>query len=120
MPLAAIYSSAAMKPYREWLTAYFLKSVASLGGSLISDRIEDYYVDPIELGYGSLVDWDRDFVGSAALREKKANTTRTKVTLVWNDDDTARVMADAIYGRDGGAQYIAMPCPMYAHLRATR
>ncbi len=118
MPIPAIYSSAEMKPYREWLNAYFLESVASLGGSLVSDKIEDYYVDPIELGYGGLVDWNRDFVGSAALKEKKANQRRAKVTLVWNDEDTARVMADAIYQRDGGAQYVAMPMPMYATFQA--
>ncbi|OBY26600.1 aminomethyltransferase [Leisingera sp. JC1] len=118
MPIPAIYSSAEMLPYREWLSAYFLESVASLGGSMLSDKVEDYYVDPIEIGYGGLVDWDRDFIGAAALEEKKANQSRTKVTLEWNDEDVARVMGDAIFRRDGGAQFIAMPMPMYATFQA--
>jgi vanillate/3-O-methylgallate O-demethylase len=112
MPIPAIYSSPQMLPYRQWLTAYFLESVASLGGSLQSENIEDYYVDPIELGYGGLVDWNRDFIGASALKTKRDNQRRRKVTLVWDDEDTSRVMADAMFGR--GAQYMAMPMPMYA------
>ena len=114
MPIPAIYTSAEMKPYREWLNAYFLESVASLGGSFVSDNLEDYYVDPIELGYGHLIDPNRDFVGSEALKEKKANQRRKKVTLVWNEEDTTRILADSMFGRDGGAQFLAMPSPMYA------
>ncbi len=63
MPLPAIYDGEAMKPYREWLNTYFLETIASLGGSFVSDSIADYYVDPIEVGYGSLVDFNRDFIG---------------------------------------------------------
>ena len=56
----AIYHSAEMKPYRKWLNSYFLETIGSLGGSLVSDDITDYYVDPIELGYGRMIGFDRD------------------------------------------------------------
>lgn len=114
MPLPAIYTGEEMKPYREWLNQYYLESIGSLGGSLVSDRIEDHYVDPIEVGYGGLIDWDRDFVGRDALREKAANRKRTKVTLEWNDEDVAKVMADAVFPNGTPARYVAMPSPMYA------
>ena len=41
MPLPAIYHSAEMKPFREWLNGYFLETIGSLGGSLVSDEITD-------------------------------------------------------------------------------
>lgn len=114
MPLPAIYADPALKGYREWLNNYFLESIGSLGGSLISSAIEDYYVDPIEVGYGGLVDWDRDFVGRDALRQKADNQRRTKVTLEWNDDDVAEAIKDSILGDGRHSRYLALPTPMYA------
>ena len=114
MPLPAIYEGEQMKPHREWLTNYFLESIGSLGGSLISDNIADYYVDPIEVGYGGLVDWNRDFVGRDALRDKADNQRRTKVTLEWNDDDVTSVLASSLFGDLPRARFLALPNPMYA------
>jgi len=114
MPLPAIYQGDAMKPYREWLSTYFLETIGSLGGSLVSDDIRDYYVDPIEVGYGGLVDWDRDFLGREALREKADRQRRTKVTLEWNDDDVASILSSSLFGAADGGRFIAMPNPMYA------
>jgi glycine cleavage system aminomethyltransferase T len=114
MPLPAIYHSAAMKPYREWLDGYFLETIGSLGGSLASERIEDYYVDPVEVGYGRLIDWNHDFLGRSALRELAANQRRTKVTLVWNDDDVAATVRSSLFDPDHPGRYLALPTPMYA------
>lgn len=114
MPLPAIYHSAEMKPYREWLNNYFLESIGSLGGSLVSDDIEDYYVDPIEVGYGRLIDWERDFIGRDALREKADNRRRSKVTLVWNDDDVSDVMKSSLFDPTNPAKFMSLPVPMYA------
>ena len=114
LPLPAIYHGEELKPYREWVSAFSLEAFGSLGGSLISDRIEDYYVDPIEVGYKGLVDWDREFIGRDALAERAANQRRKKVTLVWNDDDVAATNNDALFGTDRGPQFIALPSPMYA------
>ncbi|EJN06823.1 aminomethyltransferase family protein [Phyllobacterium sp. YR531] len=118
MPMPAIYHGSEMKPYREWLNNYFLETIGSLGGSFISDRIEDYYVDPIELGYGSLVDWNRDFLGRAALKEKAANQKRTKVTLVWNDDDVAATIKASLFDNQKPDRFMALPNPMYATFQA--
>jgi vanillate/3-O-methylgallate O-demethylase len=114
MPLPAIYHGEAMKPYRQWLNNYFLETIASLGGSLVSDKIEDYYVDPIEVGYGGLVDYGRDFIGRDALRKRADNPKRKKVTLVWNTDDVFAVNREALAPKGKRAKYIAFPLPMYA------
>jgi glycine cleavage system aminomethyltransferase T len=114
MPLPAIYHGAAMKPYREWLTVYFLETIGSLGGSFVSNDIVDYYVDPIEVGYRSLIDFNRDFIGRGALLEKSKDPRRKKVTLVWNDDDVADVTRSSLFARDARTKYIAFPNPMYA------
>ena len=115
MPLPAIYHSKEMKPYREWLNNFFLETIASLGGSFVSEDITDYYVDPIELGYKGLIDFNRHFLGRDALLEKVKTQRRTKVTLEWDDKDAAAVMRDSIFpGGDAPAKYLNMPMPMYA------
>ena len=40
---------------------------ASIGGSFSSASIEDYYFTPWDLGYGSYVKFDHDFIGREAL-----------------------------------------------------
>lgn len=114
MPLPAIYDGEAMKPYREWLNTYFLETIGSLGGSFVSDSITDYYVDPIELGYGPLIDFKRDFIGRDALLQKSKNPRRKKVTLVWNNDDVTEVMRAGLFGGSATpAKYVGLPNPMY-------
>ncbi|AVA25693.1 aminomethyltransferase family protein [Rhizobium sp. NXC24] len=114
MPLPAIYHSPEMKPYREWLNQYFLESVGSLGGSFLSDNIEDYYVDPVEVGYRSLIDFDHDFIGKEALRARLAHPKRTKVTLEWNNDDVMACMNSSLTDPNNGGMFMKMPNPMYA------
>ncbi|HEX3803385.1 MAG TPA: hypothetical protein VHV75_11150 [Solirubrobacteraceae bacterium] len=114
LPLPAIYHGDTLRPYREWTSAFSLESLGSLGGSLVSDRIEDYYVDPIEAGYKGLIDWDREFLGRDALAERAANQRRQKVTLVWNDDDVAAATYSALFDAEHAAQFVALPSPMYA------
>jgi glycine cleavage system aminomethyltransferase T len=115
MPLPAIYDGAAMKPYREWLDQYFLESVASLGGSFVSDKISDYYVDPVEVGYGMLADPNRDFIGREAVMERVRNPRRKKVTFVWDQDDTMACLRSGLFETAATrAKSIAIPNPMYA------
>lgn len=115
MPLPAIYHGEKMRPYREWLTSHYLETVGSLGGSFVSEDITDYYVDPIELGYGNIVDWDRDFLGRDGLEQKRANQRRVKRSLRWNDDDVASIIRDSLFPGGGlPPRYIAVPSPMYA------
>lgn len=113
-PLPAIYHGADMRPYREWLDAGFMETSGSLGGSYISNDISDYYVDPIEAGYESLIDFNRDFIGRDALRERAKNVRRKKVTLEWNDDDAADVMRSSLFPDEAlPAKYMNLPVPMY-------
>ena len=54
-PLPAVYTGDKMKTYRQWLPGQpATRAQASLGGSFVSDNIEDYYVTPYELGYDGL------------------------------------------------------------------
>lgn len=114
MPLPAIYHGEAMKPYRQWLTTYFLETIGSLGGSFVSDNIVDYYVDPIEVGYGGLVDFKRDFIGRDALLEKSKRPRRKKVTLVWNNYDVTDAMRSSLFATVARGKYMSLPNPMYA------
>jgi syringate O-demethylase len=62
-PLPAVYTGDALTAYREWLPATGYEGSASIGGSFVSDSIEDYYFTPWDLGYGSYVKFDHDFIG---------------------------------------------------------
>ena len=99
-PLPAVFTGDSMKAYREWLPANGYEGTGSLGGSLYSDDISDYYVTPYELGYGSFVKFDHDFVGREALEQMDPASQRKKVTLAWNGDDVAHAMG-TMFQKDG-------------------
>lgn len=111
VPLPAIYSSPELKEFREWLEGNSMYAIGFLGGSMTSTNIEDYYIDPIEAGYGSFIDWGRDFIGSGPLKLKAESPRRRKVTLVWNDDDVADVIASSLFDVDDRAQWVTFPMP---------
>jgi len=90
-PVPAIYTGEAMQDYRTWLGADSFEAVSSLTGSFVSDRIEDYYLNPWELGYGRQVKFDHDFIGRQALETLDHDSQRRKVTLEWNAEDMARI-----------------------------
>lgn len=75
--------------YREWLPA---ARAGSIGGSLYSDDIHDYYMTPYDLGLGRSVRFDHDFHGREALEKIAENPKRRKVTLLWNASDVADVV----------------------------
>ena len=112
-PLPAIYTSPALRAYREWLPATTHEAVSSLGGSFYSPNIEDYYLTPFELGLGHVVKFDHDFIGRAALEEHARTTRRRKVTLVWHPDDAARIFRSLL---EAGpmARYLDLPWLHYA------
>jgi vanillate/3-O-methylgallate O-demethylase len=111
-PLPAVFTGDDLKAYREWLPADGYEGTGSLGGSYYSDRIEDYYLTPHELGYGSFVKFDHDFTGREAL-EKLGDPKRKKVTLVWNGDDVAAAMR-TMFQSEGRAKYIDLPLSNYS------
>jgi vanillate/3-O-methylgallate O-demethylase len=117
-PLPGIYTGDGMlKDYRDWLGADSYEAMGSLGGSLVSDKIDDYYVNPFELGYGFYIGWKTDFIGKEALTKLKAQKNRHKVTLEWNRDDVLKVIASSF---EPGTPYkwIDFPQPNYASSNA--
>ena len=83
-PLPAVYTGEKMKAYREWLPAASYEGTGSIGGSFVSNNIEDYYMTPYELGYGPFVKFDHDFIGREALQKIADKPHRKKVTFAWN------------------------------------
>jgi glycine cleavage system aminomethyltransferase T len=93
-PVPGIYTSAELADYRRWVPLFGIEGKRPLHGSFFSENVEDYYVTPYELGYGRLISFNHDFIGRDALQKAKDNTTRTKVTLVFDTDDVHRVLGD--------------------------
>jgi vanillate/3-O-methylgallate O-demethylase len=113
-PLPAIYTGEKLKPYRQWHGPDSYEATGSIGGSFVSDNIEDYYLNPWELGYGSFVKFDHDFHGREALERVKPETQRKKVTLAWNAEDMAKIMA-SLFNPDGEQyKFFDVPLANYA------
>src|SRR6185295_6989104 len=115
-PMPAVYAGEKMKPYRQWLPATGYEAIASLGGSFYSDIITDYYFSPYDLGYGNSVKFDHDFAGRDALEKVQGQQKRQKVTLVWNPDDAARVIASLFFSDEDPVKYIDFPSAVYSML----
>jgi vanillate/3-O-methylgallate O-demethylase len=113
-PLPAIYTGDALKGYRQWLPADGYEATGSIGGSFVSDKIEDYYLTPWELGYGHVIKFDHDFHGREALQKITPDTQRKKVTLAWNPADMAKIMA-SLFNPDGEQyKFFDVPLANYA------
>ena len=111
-PLPAVYTSEELRPYREWLGPNSYEAINALAGSFVSDRIEDYYLNPWELGYGGFVKFDHDFIGRSALEAVDPATQRRKVTLEWNTEDVARLLASPVT-EGPGYQFFDLPNANY-------
>lgn len=112
-PLPAIYTGEAERAYREWLPAAGYEAGNALAGSFVSDRIEDYYLNPWELGYGSFVRFDHDFIGREALEALDSAAQRRKVTLAWNDEDLASIWSSFLDRDRPGYQFFDLPNANY-------
>lgn len=111
-PLPAIYDGEELRAYREWLPAQGYEATNALAGSFVSADITDYYTNPWELGYGSFVKFDHDFIGRDALEAIDPAAQRRKVTLAWNADDVAELLASPV--RPGpGYQFFDLPNANY-------
>jgi vanillate/3-O-methylgallate O-demethylase len=115
-PLPAVYTGEKMKTYREWLRTTSYEAMASLGGSLYSEDIRDYYLTPYEIGYGPFVKFDHEFIGRQALEKMAGSTARKKVTLVWNGDDLAEVFRSMSKADGDIGKYIDLPLANYSTL----
>jgi vanillate/3-O-methylgallate O-demethylase len=115
-PLPAVYTGERMRSYREWLPANGYEGTGSLGGSFVSEKIEDYYLTPFDLGYGSFVKFDHDFIGRAALEKKVSDgyRHRRKVTFEWNGDDLARIFSSLADRESLPYKFFDLPIANYA------
>ena len=111
-PLPAVYTGDKMKAYREWLPASGYEASGSIGGSFVSDNIEDYYLTPYELGYGPFVKFDHDFIGREALEKIADKPHRRKVTLAWNSEDVIKVFS-SLFEQGDIYKYIDLPLSNY-------
>jgi Glycine cleavage system T protein (aminomethyltransferase) len=113
-PTPAIFSGEGMADYQAWLPA---ARAGSIAGSVDSPRIEDYYVTPWDLGYDRSVNFDHEFVGKAALQ--RMTGARTKVTLVWDEEDVAAAMR-SLFEEGLPAKYIALPKARYGFFQVDK
>lgn len=113
-PLPAIYTGDKLKIYREWLGAESYEATGAIGGSFVSDRIEDYYLNPWELGYGPFVKFDHDFHGREALEALDPATQRKKVTLAWNGEDMAKIYSSLFDGSERPYKFFDLPLANFA------
>jgi len=125
-PLPAVYTGEKMRRYREWLPATGYEATGSIGGSFVSDDIEDYYLSPHELGYGAFIKFDHDFIGREALEARAGGTgggsspaaargkARRKVTFAWNGEDLARVLGSLTLPEGQNYKFFDVPLANYA------
>lgn len=112
-PLPAVYTGESMRAYREWLPANGYEATGSIGGSFASSNIEDYYLTPYALGYGPFVRFDHEFIGREALEKVDPSTQRKKVSLAWNGEDMAKLLASYFTG-ETNYKWFDMPLANYA------
>jgi len=112
-PLPAVYTGEGTRAFREWLGEKSYAGMCSVGGSYVSDNIEDYYLTPWDLGYGIMVKFDHDFVGREALEKLDQQPKRKKVTLALDNEDILRVMSSMLQKGDK-AKFLEFPSAVYA------
>ncbi|MBV9882272.1 MAG: aminomethyltransferase family protein [Sphingomonadaceae bacterium] len=113
-PLPAVYTGDKLKAYREWLGADSYEATGAIGGSFVSDDIEDYYLNPWELGYGPFVKFDHDFHGREALEQLDPATQRRKVTLAWNAEDMGKIVSSIFAPEGEQYKFFDLPLANYA------
>ncbi len=111
--LPAIYTGDDMRAYREWLPEASFEAKHSIGGSLATGHVEDFYRTPYDLGYGFMVKFDHDFVGRDALEKLEPEQKLKKVRLVWNAEDVVSIYASA-FGPGDRHKKIELPTGNYS------
>jgi vanillate/3-O-methylgallate O-demethylase len=113
-PFPAIFTSPELREYRQWLPADTWEASAQLGGSFVSQNIEEYYVTPWHLGSEKQIKFDHEFVGRSALEAMSKSPPRVRRMLVWNKQDVMRVFSSLL---EPGLAYklIRLPIATYAY-----
>lgn len=116
-PLSALYTDPGLRAFRQWLPATSWAGKAQLSGSFVSNKIADYYLTPWDLGVSHLLKFDHDFVGRSALEAMVDQPHRSKVTLVWNKDDVAKIQG-SMFQPEVPYKYLEMPIASYGFPQA--
>ncbi|MFJ8487440.1 aminomethyl transferase family protein [Streptomyces sp. NPDC094038] len=111
--LPATYTGEDMKAFRDWMPARSFEGNLALAGSHVSERIEDYYTTPWDLGYGHIVNFDHDFIGREGLEQIKDQPHRRKAWVLWNRDDVAGIFASMYEQGNDRFKYLEMPAAFY-------
>ena len=82
-------------------------------GQLLSASIVDYYLTPWDLGYGSYVKFDHDFIGREALEDIAGQEHRQKVTLALDDEDVTSTIGMMFGPADERAKFMDWPSAVY-------
>ncbi len=114
-PFPAIFDDD-LAEYREWLPA---ARAGSIGGSLYSADVHDFYFTPFDLGLGRSVKFDHEFHGRAALELIANAPQRRKVTLLWNAADVAAVVQSQLEPGTP-AKYLDFPKGRYGFYQMDR
>src|SRR5262249_6403596 len=112
-PLPAIYTGDSLKAYREWLGADSYEAAGSLAGSYVSNNIEDYYLNPYELGYGPFVKFDHDFIGRAAVEAASKKVNRKKVTSERTPEAGAKIWGSLLTPPGENYKFFDLPLANY-------
>ncbi|HWI32290.1 MAG TPA: aminomethyl transferase family protein [Microbacterium sp.] len=107
----AVYASESLKEYREWLPAFTIEavSVGVASGSYDPATVEGYFCNPWDHGFGHVVKFDHDFIGRKALEELAKNPPRQKVWLVWNPEDTERIVVQSELDHPNAPKILPFP-----------
>ena len=81
--------------YAEFVKKYCI--MLPMKGSAMGN-IESFYVNPYDIGWGYLVNFDHDFMGKEALMKVKKNPSKQIVTLEWNPEDIGDVFVSQFRG----------------------
>ncbi len=114
-PLPPVYTGDELKDYREWLGADSYEATGAIGGSFVGKSIEDYYLNPWELGYGPFVKFDHDFIGREALEKIDPAEQRKKVTLEWNKEDIQKIVSSLFEPEGEQYKFFDLPLANYAN-----
>jgi vanillate/3-O-methylgallate O-demethylase len=112
-PLPAVYSGHKLRDYRKWLAADSYEGRLPLAGSYVPDSIDDYYLTPWDLRYGSFVKFDHDFIGREALESHDPESFRRKVTFAWNPEDVTRILGSVVNLDGPQYKYLELPLGNY-------
>ena len=105
----AIYTSDALRGYREWLPADQGEGMIRLAGSQALPRVEDYHRTPFDLDYGKLIRFDHEFVGRDALLRRRDEPALRKVTLQWNPEDAGSLFTQMLTPGGRNVRFLHLP-----------